>query len=852
MTKQIPAPLWDAIPERLTSLAHWVCWKLEYRDGKPTKVPYNVRTGAGAMSNKSETWASFAAARHSYEKGAYDGVGFMLDPETEIVGVDLDHCIDTATGALDELAVTATKLLQTYTEITPSGEGLRLFLRGKLPERGRKKGAVEMYENHRFLTVTGRHFGDTPLDIEERRDEILEFHRSVFGEEKARTVRVEVSMPSALSDHEVLERMFRAKNGAKAEALYDGQFETYFSSQSEADSALCCLLAFWTGRDESAVDRLFRSSGLMRDKWDQRRASDGRTYGQITVENAAGLTTESFEGEGGRAFLGGSAGFAGVESGKTVGKNGGFAGFAGEGLRESNEIEVPQFEQRPAPISTSLLPVHKLRPEDLPPSLRGWQTDIAHRMSVPLEYPVASALVGLSTIIGRRLAICPKQFDDWTVIPNLWGMVVGNPGQQKTPTTDESLKPLKRLEVEGAKVFTEKMKAHEAAQMVAKAKAKAVAANIEKGAKAGDSDAKLQLLALEARELEEAMQPPVQKRYIVNDVTIEALAVVLKNNPAGVLCVRDELSAFLKTLDKSGHEADRGFFLEAWNGNGSMTYDRIGRGLGLFIPAICVSLFGTIQPGVLARTVRGAASGEGADGLIQRFQVMMYPDPVPFKHVDRQPDTLNRDRAFNIYNNIATMPFSQMEELMGAQIDPADSSGIPFVRFTEDAQIFFNEWWTDLEVGKIRGHESPIIESHLAKYRSLMPSLALIFHLIEVVDGNASGPVSLEAATRAAGWCAILESHARRVYQMAFDGDPEPAMRLSERLKQSLPSPFTTRQVVKKGWSGLTTPEDVERAIDVLEDKGWIKTVEIPPTAQGGRPSKQHFINPEISSGDED
>jgi hypothetical protein len=131
-----------------------------------------------------------------------------------------------------------------------------------------------------------------------------------------------------------------------------------------------------------------------------------------------------------------------------------------------------------------------------------------------------------------------------------------------------------------------------------------------------------------------------------------------------------------------------------------------------------------------------------------------------------------------------------------------------------------------------------------------MPSLALLFHLIDVVDGADRSPVSLAAARAAAAWCQLLEEHARRIYQAAFDGDPEPAQRLAERIKASLPNPFAIGDVVKKGWKSLGTIEDVERAVTILEDHDWVRRVEIPPGPQGGRPKVEIHINPLVHGGE--
>ena len=132
------------------------------------------------------------------------------------------------------------------------------------------------------------------------------------------------------------------------------------------------------------------------------------------------------------------------------------------------------------------------------------------------------------------------------------------------------------------------------------------------------------------------------------------------------------------------------------------------------------------------------------------------------------------------------------------------------------------------------GSESALLTNHLAKYRILMPSLALLFHVVDSVGTDRLSPVSYEAAERAAAWCELLEAHARRVYQSAIEGDPEVAARLAERIKQSLPNPFTFRQVAIKGWSGLDTVEDVRKAVGILEDRNWVKVVVRQPGPERG------------------
>jgi putative DNA primase/helicase len=296
---------------------------------------------------------------------------------------------------------------------------------------------------------------------------------------------------------------------------------------------------------------------------------------------------------------------------------------------------------------------------------------------------------------------------------------------------------------------------------------------------------------------------------------------------------------FLRGLDKQGCESARAFYLESWSGTGSFTYDRIGRGT-LHIPSVCLSMFGTIQPGPLARYVRAAATDDN-DGLFNRYQILVYPDPPEkWVNVDRYPDTKEKNVAYGVFQALDALD----PEKVGAQED--EDRGIPFLRFAPDAQRLFDQWRTELE-NRLRSGEDPaVLQCHLAKYRSLMPSLALLFHLIDVVGGQEPGPVTLQSAEAAAAWCELLELHAQRLYQAAFDGDVEAAQRLSQRLRDSLPNPFKARDVQRKCWSGLDSAQAVEHALLMLEDRGWVKSVEASAGEEGGRPTRLYWVNPAV------
>lgn len=510
--------------------------------------------------------------------------------------------------------------------------------------------------------------------------------------------------------------------------------------------------------------------------------------------------------------------------------------------RPADDRSTERFQRDPQPLESVLSSVPELDPLLIPDAFRGWLADIADRSCLPVEYPTAAAIVAAGAVIGRKVAMKPKRFDStWILVPNLWGGIVGPPGVMKSYAAEEGLKPLHRLEAEARERHEAAIKTHHAELMVIEAQVDAKKAELKKLAKSGADQDQMSLLAAEIAAMEEQKTAPTASRYLVNDVTIEKLGELLRENPNGMTMFRDELVGFLRTMDKQGHENDRQFYLESWSGTlPFFTYDRIARGT-IVIPNPTMSLFGGIQPGPLTRYIRGASFGSNEDdGLIQRFQILVYPDIGAYKHVDRPPDVDAKNRAFDVFRALDSM------EPIAAGIPIHPDKGIPCCEFDEEAQPFFDEWLTTLE-NRIRAKtEDGRLVQHIAKYRGLMPSLAMLFHLIENHVDLKQGRVSLRTAKAAAAWCDFLESHARRIYQAATDGDIETAINLSGRIKTTLPTPFTFRQVAQKGWAGLSDVESVRKAVGYLEDRGWVRVVEVEPGPKGGRPSEEVHVNPRV------
>jgi putative DNA primase/helicase len=331
------------------------------------------------------------------------------------------------------------------------------------------------------------------------------------------------------------------------------------------------------------------------------------------------------------------------------------------------------------------------------------------------------------------------------------------------------------------------------------------------------------------------LEEPTRKRLLLTDATYEKLHDILAHNPAGVLIVRDELTGWLAELEREGRQGERAFFLQAWNGDGSFTIDRIGRG-SIHVPAVCVSLIGNIQPARLRVFLSQVDDGPGDDGLFQRLQILVWPDlPPTWRLIDRPPNQGALQTAEQVFRRLA-------ETAADAQVR---------MRFDRDAQELFFAWWSDLE-RRIRDSCSlaPAFIGHLAKYRSLMPTLAGLF---EVADQAAAATlsgenlISLDHTKNAAALCDFLEAHARRVYSCVVSPEIRSARELARHIQAgNLPSPFTTRSAYLKGWAALDTPERIRGALHLLESAGWVRLLEPSSTANGGRPSEAWLINDKV------
>lgn len=277
----------SAIPAEIMSVNHWVVWKYEQRNGKATKVPYNPVTGEKASTTDERTWSVYESAEACARSGRASGVGFVFTATDDFVGIDLDQCRDPETGEIARWAADIVVALHSYTEITPSGAGLHILCRGKLPPGRRRKDSIEIYETARYFTITGKALPGLPLRLEERTAELERLHAEVFGDPDLAKQRSPLAALPDPDEWAVIERILKNPSGA---FLWRGDTSGY-ASASEADLALAGLVAFYCGPDETLIRRVLYRSNLVREKWDRR----GDDYLERTIKKALDGKSDFYE-----------------------------------------------------------------------------------------------------------------------------------------------------------------------------------------------------------------------------------------------------------------------------------------------------------------------------------------------------------------------------------------------------------------------------------------------------------------------------------------------------------------------------------------------------------------------------
>lgn len=802
-------PNFDHIPDELKQYRQWVNWKsVPRKEGeKPTKPPF-MPSGKLARTDDPATWSHFLTTQSAYRSAAneFDGVGFVLKQEGGTVAVDCDNCRCPGFDGIDEeisgglnmvLPEIADHIrsLNSYTEVSPSGKGIRIFAKGKVPGDRKRKGPVEIYQDGRYMTVTGHHIDGFPRTIEPRQMEIDAFYKQVFGtpeeppkqEKKSRT-------ESAPGDwRAMIEKAFQSKSGLEIRRLWNGDFSAY-PSQSEGDLALCSHLAFWLGRNAATMDSAFRESGLFRKKWDEKHGES--TYGEATIQKA----------------------IAGCKS--------------CYGERLTLEGEEPKEQAPPEwcdPVSFGELDVPEISSNLIPSFLGEYCKAVTAMTQTPAGLAVMYALSVAATTLQKKFEVSPYS-DEYVEPVNLWTATGLDPGTRKTAVKNAFTIPL--IQWEQSKSDELKPMIRETAHVrdinqkrIDQLKARASKVDAEPDERAGFLR---DIMRIEGETPEELIPP----RLWTDDVTPERLQNLMADHGERMALLSDEGGVFevMAGLYSNGR-ANINVFLQSHAG-APVRVDRQGRTVTLYKPALTFGLM--VQPDIISDLAMGGKARFRGNGTLARFLYCL-----PNSTVGRR-DVKNRARIPD------AVKFSYITEMKRLLDIPSvyDEQGKERARIltlsagAKEVWLQFSQY--------IEGRQGAEGDLHtIQDWTSKLPGAALriagLFHVVE--HGEAIPTISRETMERSLDLCELLISHARAAFdlmgtdQTISDGKAILRWLLSERRES-----FTQRECLKRHEGRLKRLDRLKKALAVLTERSIIS--EPLPIATGGRPSIIYQVNP--------
>lgn len=499
------------------------------------------------------------------------------------------------------------------------------------------------------------------------------------------------------------------------------------------------------------------------------------------------------------------------------------------GLKK-NEHEEDEWPE-PGNIKKAMPSVMTLSEEMLPIPIRGWVVNACERLQAPFDLVAISAIIAIGSLIGSGCGIKPKQNDDWVEFANLWGILIANPSNKKSPAMNEIMVLIQRLQNEINNDFKDELKKYQLRSVQNKAKLKAIENCIGRMAKLDiepDEDLKIEYYNI----LDAIQEKPNEVILKTNETTIPKLTELLKTNSRGIFLVRDEIVGLLAKWENNNME--RAYYLAAWSNKISYVNSTIARG-NTSATSTSISVLGTAQPDTIKEYVIKAKEIRN-DGLIQRFQLAVYPDELEsYASTDISPDKEAAERVYRLMRKINNMNFV---EHGGIKMPNKDQ---PYFKLSSKAQKLFNFWYKGPFAKKIAHEENPIMKQHLAKYSKLVPSLALIFHCIHLADKDSREDIKINTLKLAIKWSNYLESHSRRIYSFA-DKSESVAEKIIQIIDDhDLKPVFSIRDIYSKHRSGLGRDE-VNIGIAILLKENYIK--EVHSEKRKGRPSQKYEVNP--------
>jgi hypothetical protein len=820
-------PTFSKIPSELRDRPQWVVWKLVDRDGKPTKLPIDPKTGRPASSTDAATWASFDEAVAAHERGGSSDIGFVFTADDPFCGVDLDHVRDPQTGAVEPWARDVVKRLNSYAELSQSGTGAHVIIRGQVPGDRRRTSigstgqGVEMYDSGRYFCMTGRQLAGTPGTVEERQEVLNTIHAELFHPEPAATTLTAAAPaaggPPSLTDRELVEKAGTAKNGATFAALWRGDWQgAGHGSQSDADAALLGMLRFWTGGDKGRAFALFAQSGLSREKWTEREDYRERTWAAVAsgeVYHPAATVS-----------LGG-----GEKSGTVAPSN------------PPGEWGVPE------PFSAAGAPLAPWPWEAFPAALAEMGKEIVRTIGTSDALPGLGLLCAASIALRNKLKIEIKK--GHVQFPNLYGLTVLAPGEKKTPVGKVLLPPFQEWQWEQREVYVVALRAWKAKARVAKVRATELekqAAAVE-GEKARAIEAQI---AEQERIIAEKPMPPV---LLVNDSTPEAIARLMRDNGGALGVFTSEGRKVFQIAGgrytKSG-EADLSLWLAAY----SADYWRCDRASAdrepIELPEPVLAALVMTQPDTL-RTL-GESAEMRESGFLARWDFVCPSSTGGHYRVASIPPATDR-KYRDAIRKLIDLPWAAY---------PDGTPAPHLIGLTPDGFERWRGYHDELarEAEQAAGIMPPAFIQYLVKLPERVARIAGIFravrHVAEGLPLGAMDAGEIDAAymvtlallshgKRAFGLMGQSPDHAKaRVLWRALDERREKLRAEREREGLGRVEAVKPKDVHRYGWAGIEDTEEARRVLEILSTKGWLSDAITLPGAAKGQQHCLFYLHP--------
>lgn len=460
------------------------------------------------------------------------------------------------------------------------------------------------------------------------------------------------------------------------------------------------------------------------------------------------------------------------------------------------------FEGDPQPPQLKLRSVPEFPVELLPESIQRYLALCAYQMCTPVIYQATVFLAIVGGLIGRAVQLNMRPGHDWKEVANAWAMIVGQPSARKSPTLRQMFDLLNPIEEEAKQEYAHALKGFNDAQ------------NAEPKPKG-----------------KHPPPHPKRRRLLTDDATTAKLRELLSENPRGLILRSDELKGQLEKLDRDGNEGDRSFLMQCWAGLGLYNEDRIARGSHLQIP-LTLSYIGCIQPVCLAHYVQqSVGESKGADGLLQRFQMIAFPDLNPDYQIckEEMPDEW-KDAMVRLMTNI--------------ECKMRDSTRI--LKFSEEAQVYFNQWETTLQQNARSGIHPPHWESHLGKQSKLLASLCIILHVITEVlpESTEQNEIALSTIQTAEKLVSHYLEHALRCYDSVESLTMSDARKiLNAILKKKLKTRFKAAEIYQNGIGGMDHYR-ATNALQLLQDLQCVALHKV--FNRTGRSSEYWIVHPKL------